>query len=718
MTKVRNVANQKIRRGSSAFRPRARIIRTLGHDLITNEVVALQELVKNAYDADARTVTITFHGPLEPGKGAIEVADDGEGMTLQTIRTAWMEPATSSKVQNKHTRKGRRVTGEKGVGRFAAARVATVLDLVTRARGGNTEVHVRFDWGRFDNEALFLDEIKCRWEERPRPKGSKPGTALRLLNLNDSWREDKEHRSFSLLRAELSRLVSPAESPDEFRIELRLPEEFSAFGGLVTPPAILGQPHYRLYGNVDHNGIITATYAESEKRVGAKLSREKPLLDDGKKPKITISGARKPSCGPFEFEFRVWDREQKDLQPLADALESTVRDLRRDLNAACGISIYRDRFRVLLPENEDWLRLDLRRVQNPTMRISNNQIVGMVSISADNNPGLRDQTNRQGIVDSPAFNDFKQSLLFVLSKLETNRDSTRRKQKPAKSESGLFEQLDFAPVASYVRERYPDDKELRAFVERKSRSFEQGVAEVQKVVARYRRLATLGQLIDVILHEGRTPVATIANEVVLLRRDANSLTGDALLERIPLRLDTVSKQTKLLSTLFNRLSPFSGRKRGRPARIRFDQIIRDTFALHEKRIRDLKVDVRLPQAEFELTVDEAEMQMIFVNLLDNALYWLERVDEDKRRIEVTVTRSERELLVTFSDSGPGVPEDVRNRIFDPYFSTKPDGIGLGLTIAGETAAEYDGALELMSDGLLSGATFRVTLRKRIGEADA
>ena len=126
------------------------------------------------------------------------------------------------------------------------------------------------------------------------------------------------------------------------------------------------------------------------------------------------------------------------------------------------------------------------------------------------------------------------------------------------------------------------------------------------------------------------------------------------------------------------------------------------------------MDVSLPTSQTVVTVDEAEMQQIFVNLLDNSLYWLEKIPQNRRKIAVEVSLRPGELRILFSDSGPGVPEDIRDRIFDPYFSTKPDGVGLGLTIAGETAAEYDGALELISGGPLEGATFRVTLRKRLG----
>lgn len=704
----------KTRQGSSVFRPRARIIRTLGRDLITNEVVALQELVKNSYDADAKSVVLTFEGPLEAGQGAIEVLDNGDGMTLETVQTSWMEPATDSKVKKQNSRTGRRVTGEKGIGRFAAARVAKILDLRTRARGGRTEVHVRFDWGAFEDESLFLDEVKCRWEEQPRRKGARSGTTLRLIELNDAWTDD----SFATLRAELSRLVSPIRTPDTFEIQLQLPEGFEEYAGPVSAPPVLGKPHYKLTGRVTERGVIEATYSETSKERPFERPKESALLEAGRPPRIRLKGDKEPRCGPFEFEFRVWDREPKDLNPLARELNSTVRNLRRDLNAACGISIYRDRFRVLLPANEDFLRLDLRRVQNPTMRISNNQIVGLVSISADENPGLKDQTNRQGIVDSSAYDDFKKSLLEVLSKLESRRDSTRRGRRPKEPEAGIFQQLDFAPIRAFVQDRYPKDEKLRKFLDEKGKAFEHGVSEVQKVVARYRRLATLGQLIDVVLHEGRTPVATISNEVVLTRRDVVSMGAQQCVERLEARLDTIARQTEVLTGLFRRLAPFSGRKRGRPTEVSSQVIIKKVFELHKKKIEDLGVEVDLPRDEIRLTVDEAEMQMILWNLLDNALYWLDKVPKSERKIVVRTERAPQELRITFSDSGPGVPEEIQDRIFDPYFSSKPDGVGLGLTIAGETAAEYDGGLELLADGPLPGATFCVILRKRIGnEAD-
>src|ERR1700739_3242388 len=99
------------------FRPRARIIRTIGDQLISGPEAAVIELVKNAYDADASFVSIKFKPPLEVGKGRIIVVDDGIGMTLSDIEHKWMEPATASKSTARLSPiRGRKVMGSKGIG--------------------------------------------------------------------------------------------------------------------------------------------------------------------------------------------------------------------------------------------------------------------------------------------------------------------------------------------------------------------------------------------------------------------------------------------------------------------------------------------------------------------------------------------------------------------------------------------------------------------------
>src|SRR4051794_28213759 len=112
------------------FKPRARIIRTIGDQLISGPEAAVIELVKNAYDADASYVAIKFHPPLSVGQGRITIVDDGIGMTLADIGTKWMEPATSSKVETRLSPLRKRpMMGSKGIGRFAAAKLGSKMAL-------------------------------------------------------------------------------------------------------------------------------------------------------------------------------------------------------------------------------------------------------------------------------------------------------------------------------------------------------------------------------------------------------------------------------------------------------------------------------------------------------------------------------------------------------------------------------------------------------------
>ena len=105
---------QILERGSLPFTIESRIIRELGERLVKQPEIALLELVKNAYDADATRCELSFQ------PSTITVKDTGVGMTLSEFKSAWMRIGTSAKEARTHTRLYQRpITGEKGIGRFA-----------------------------------------------------------------------------------------------------------------------------------------------------------------------------------------------------------------------------------------------------------------------------------------------------------------------------------------------------------------------------------------------------------------------------------------------------------------------------------------------------------------------------------------------------------------------------------------------------------------------
>lgn len=717
--------------GTTSLRPRARIMRTLGNELISSDIVALIELVKNAYDADATRVLISFKGPFEAGQGSVEIIDNGHGMALDTIVTTWMEPATPFRKRKPYSEKlKRRVLGEKGIGRFAASRLADNLQIITRRDGTENEIRAFFDWTQFDDEEKYLDEISVPWEvskpkeicpggtieklwrnnDRPVDSELTHGTIMRMIKLRAPWKE----KDFIKLRAGLSRLVQPPPElngkifKDEFQIRLELPEPFVEFSDTIDQPEILKNPHYYLAGSVDVNGGF---------EINLKIrGRDKTEQIKGNPP---FPEGYKPQCGPFHIELRAWDRDIESLNELASYYGSTIKNIREDLDKAAGLSIYRDGFRVLPygePHN-DWLRLDLRSRLNPTLRLANNQISGYILISADHNPLLRDKSDREGIIDSPAMEDLRTLILNILNELENRRFSVRRQLKKQTKAGGLFKDFELASIRDMIEKRHPEDTELLRFIGTKEKDLEKRIKGVQEVLARYRRLATLGQLIDTVLHEGRAPLSKIDNEAYLGIRDIerNDSKELSLINRLHQRFNVIKIQSGNLATVFRRIEPFGGRKRGRPHQVCLEQVIADAFAVLQKEIVRTGTKVSLPKSITEVTVNQAEIQEVIINLLQNSLYWLERVPKDNRQIAVLVNRiSTGDLEIIFSDSGPGVDPQFREYIFDPYFSTKPEGVGLGLTIAGEIVSEYyDGALELLDSGPLPGATFRIILRRRV-----
>lgn len=733
-------------------------MKTLGSELISNDAVAVIELVKNAYDAEANRVLIKFVGPLLPGQGQIEIFDDGFGMTLDVVRGAWMEPATPGKRQKTSSgSKGRRVLGEKGIGRFAAMRLASELELLTRARGSDQEIYGFFDWTQFEDEQKYLDEVLILTDER-QPEvirsdigldaiwpthevpvecpPSEQGTLLRMRNLTQAWDVER----FRLIQRGLSRLMSPFKENKDFSVFLQAPEDFSEFSSEITPPVVLNYPHYTVTGTIDRQGkcdLVLEVKATGEvKKVaggfvreekdGLQYLEEEPYLKlkqtTENRPKDGMAEWKQklPVCGPLHIELRIWDRD--DLGNVIQQTGSNVQNIRADIDSFAGINIYRDGFRVLPygEPNNDWLRLDIRRVQNPTKRLSNNQIVGHISITADQNTGLKDQSNREGLDENQSYSDLREmmkSILLMIEDLRKKAKGTGEGEKKGGQTLNLFAPLDLSSIRHHLESINPKDEVAKELINNVERAFNKQVESLKSVVAKYHALATLGQLVDRLLHDGRLPLAKIRKEALLAQEDIaeGHLTGENLLNKLTSRLHIIDGQGDVLATVFRRYEPFGGRKRGRPKQLYLEKIIEDAFGVCASQIADLKIKTSLPKGATLVRLDEAEIQEVIVNLLQNSLYWLQFVDAAHRHIDVSVSRTAQDHIeITFSDTGPGIPEDNRTRIFEPYFSTKKDGVGLGLAIVGEIIMDYyGGKLELLDSHETSGAVFRITLTKRV-----
>ncbi|MGH1978530.1 sensor histidine kinase [Rothia sp. L_38] len=732
--------------GNQSLRPRARLLKTLGSELISSDKVAVIELVKNSYDADASTVVIRFKGPLCQGKGSIEVWDNGHGMNVDSIQNSWLDIATDIKRKHSKSEKGRRVLGEKGIGRLAAARLGNQLTLITRS-SLEDEINLSIDWSQFDRDNAYLDEIEISWESNS-PKifnglyntelnmhaseigmnNPSHGTLIKIDELNHTWTD----KDFIELRTALSRLIRPnAESSnlfsetveEDFKILLLIDDNnsnFEKFSGEIGFSNDFQIPNYKITGFVGSDGRSEINYFNQQ-------TNESELI---KEPFISEFSDRSPEVGPFSFEINVWDRDKVSIEENLrisnpGRVSPKVNDLKgfRDtLNDLAGVSIYRDGFRVLPfgEPGDDWLGLDLRRVQNPSMRLSNNQIIGRVMISADLNPGLKDQSNREGLISSGAYDDLQKILLIALNELEQRRFKYRRDNtvKSEKEKGGLFKKFDLSEVRGTFAKNYPHDIKLISLIDKKNKDIEAGVAEVQQVISRYSRLATLGSLIDRVIHDGRTAVTFINQSS---RFGENKLKSSKLkdLQEISSAINhfqNVNKQSKILSSLFNQIEPFGGRKRGRPRKIDVAEAIKKSISNLQTTADDFGVLLESDYCSHTTFLDESEIMVVLTNLISNAIYWTAKNQKETERKVFISSRVNDDSSITFivSDTGPGVPAENRENIFDPYFSTKPDGVGLGLSIVGNIVEDiYSGELALVDDSQYPGATFEATFRRRV-----
>ena len=257
---------------SLPFEVDAGLLVELGERLVARRSVALAELIKNAYDADANQVIVSFE-EVTGSSGSIVVLDDGSGMTLDAMKRAWMRIATDdAKVSERSARFGRRRTGAKGVGRFACGRLASRLSLesISRVSGSLERVTAEFDWGDF-KPGRDLSDVTTSVTRELVVDEQPIGTTLRLRQLTDAWTE----KDLAELQSELSDLMnvdevgghvrrSGYEADPGFGAEIIAPE-FLRFEGAIGEP-FMEAAWGVLRGSVTNRG----SHGTSSRFVGAK----------------------------------------------------------------------------------------------------------------------------------------------------------------------------------------------------------------------------------------------------------------------------------------------------------------------------------------------------------------------------------------------------------------------------------------------------------------
>jgi two-component system sensor kinase FixL len=232
--------------------------------------------------------------------------------------------------------------------------------------------------------------------------------------------------------------------------------------------------------------------------------------------------------------------------------------------------------------------------------------------------------------------------------------------------------------------------------------------EIQTELARLARLNEMGEMASTLAHELNQPLSAIANYVHGSARLLQDWDGEKA-ERLRGALKEAGEQTLRAGQIIKHLREFvtKGETDKSPQNIR--QIVEEAAALalvgsKEKGVRTL---FDFPSGEDRVMVDRIQIQQVLTNLMRNGIEAMK--DSPKRELRVGITRTcDDEVTVVVEDSGPGISEEIADQLFKPFVTTKPGGMGIGLSISKRIVEAHGGEMTV-SRSLSGGANFSFTL---------
>lgn len=703
-----------------AFDVDAALLVELGERLVARRSVALAELIKNAYDADATEAIVSFENVTGPS-GSIVVVDDGSGMSLEDMRSAWMRIATNdASVNARSARFGRPRTGAKGVGRFACGRLASrlSLDSVSRNRDGFERVSAEFDWRDF-TPGRDLSDITLN-VSRETVTGEIPiGTTLRLSELVDTW----DDRDIQELQAELGDLmnfdgregyVQRAQDRDAdpgFHAEILAPE-FPKHEGAIGDP-FLEAAWGVLKGQVADTGQPQYTLHVRD--------ADMQLLHHPR-------GHSYPRLAGVTFTIRMMVYQGSHFRGTG----YNLREARQLGRARGGVRVYLDGFQVFSygAPGDDWLDLDQHRARRqadlppwlneeakglgrPMLLLPGNmQLFGSVALSRERNPAIAVNIGRERLVQNEAFDELKE---FVRSGIDWMTVCYAREGAasspnghPPAPEDGESETI--AEALGSVREAVTRAADIPGDVRR---AIETSLDEAEALLSQQtearlselsmlRVLASAGTTVVVFNHTLRA-MARQLQQIVSRLEVIVSRVPDENLDDFTATVDDLRSWSSMAVAQGSLVGLLVGpeartRPRSRAVAPLVEELERG-FAGYMSRF-GISLESAVPATVRTPPLYEAEVYAVLLNLLTNSFRAV-REGGPERRVRIEAGATKKEFTIRVHDTGVGVPLESREEVFDPFFTTsQPDpvlgvGTGLGLKIVRDLARAWGGDIRFV-----------------------
>lgn len=699
--------------GRLYFGVEARHLRQLGRELVADKTTAVAELVKNSYDADATRVQLVFRDPQKGG--ILEVVDDGIGMTLSAVRDRWMRLSTDHKERRPTSPKYRRIrAGSKGIGRFATESLGKKLVVRTTVQGDAQLVVATFDWSEFDQPGVSLDAVGCTYQ-LTECKEESHGTTLRIEGLHDTWGQ----RDLSRVRKAIQLLQPPFPLAAAYRDPSRTSPAVELDPGFsVQILAGQGDPAESVDEPSEVENFLAAATAVVEARVDKSgfgswrvRSRRLGVDDSAEYPQ------RLYLVGPFTLSASYFVFKPGAIGDLSVKL---ARDMGKTFG---GIRIYRDGLRIppYGEPSDDWVGLtEEYRKRVELAPIATNNWFGHVSLTRADNVLLIDTASREGVVENEAFDELrifvKDALVASARRIAGARGKKPRagKRKSAASREQLVrdvlklasESLDLSKRGEQERSEAVLEKaySLAGEARKSDRRAKEDELAVLDEIALMRILASLGTSIVVFSHEVRSAINATMGRLVNLQEDAEDVPAPWN-ERMAEGMSNAREAVGRLDHLTDYIEGYASRSRRRErAPQALHAVLKEFQEGFGPLAARLSVDLDWAVSPRHLrtqAMTRTELEAILVNLLTNSLKACTVDEGGSRRIAIAAEQVGAEVLFRFQDNGAGVPEELRDTLFEPFVtSTRPTenslgaGTGLGLKIVHDIAEANEGSVAL------------------------
>lgn len=706
--------------GEANFRFSSRFSQLIGRNLISNPVVAVSELVKNSYDADADNISVEFVG-LKTENPELHIVDDGVGMSFEDVVTKWMVVGTDNKIHSPYTVKNRRKLGEKGIGRFSVERLSHKVSIISKQKGNDFAITFTIDWDEYEKSGGEFSDHKHQIFKIP-DDPNRQGTSITLLGLRDVWTEDtllELQKELEILRPISIKDYSYKEyhfPGDDVKIEL-ISQEYLKAKVLIKDNFIsFSQAH--LFGEIKADGSAVVKV-----KIKPNISMSKKEIDE---EYLYAPGEIDSSCGPITYESFVFWKDKR----LYRSLTVERKDMDDYLSAFCGVKIYRDGFRILPfgdPDN-DWLELNAKRTSSPEHRIGTQNVIGIVYITRDENPGLQDVLSRENMYDTIEFSALKSFVNLAFDKYTDLQLSARKKAERKVKEAGKKALTSAKKSVSVFSQQVSElKKTIQTTVEEDSFSTQATInigAEMQKVLETaeasfaeiknaygyykkqtdfrsremqiYRNIATLGISAAMFGHEALNQTVdakSIVNDI-LADYDAIIKTTEGLEEQIiDLQKDLIlidekadfyrnylRKEKQDCSTYVNIIDALNNLLKQHESALKAINVIPNVIYIGDKK-------------DYKTWAYEGDIDSIFANLITNAYKALKKCSDNKV-FSFSLCFDGALFIIDVINNGKPIEPEFRDKIFEPMFSTYSDGTGLGLTIVQDTLQTYQGTIAL------------------------